>query len=259
MFKEHIRKRGTETSGKCFGLGDSRDFVFAGSRGVPPRDHHSQMPRTPKPKPRAKTKRKPKGSGGERRDEILRAATELFASEGYGRVTTRELAKRAGLSQTGLYIYFRTKEEILAAICDRTHDAMTAAFEAALADAKSPKQALSKLVRSYIEFGLAHPAEYQLTFTVSPETLAPIAKDFSKPFVAQEPGARSFLRFHDLLARLAKQGAPIAIDPMTAVQILWFVGHGAVSLLISRSHFPWVERNKLIDQLERFVLAGLAG
>ncbi len=173
-------------------------------------------------------------------------------------MTTRELAKRAGLSQTGLYIYFRTKEDILAAICDRTHDAMTAAFETALAEASTPQQALAKLVRSYIDFGLAHPAEYQLTFTVSPETLAPIEKDFSKPFVAQEPGARSFLRFHDLIAKLAKQGARITIDPMTAVQILWFVGHGTVSLLISRSHFPWVERSKLIDQLERFVLAGLA-
>ena len=46
------------------------------------------------------------------------AATELFASEGYGRVTTRELAKRVGISQTGLYIYFRTKEEILLAVFD---------------------------------------------------------------------------------------------------------------------------------------------
>src|SRR5438876_10243988 len=88
---------------------------------------------------RAKTVRKPKGFGGERRDEILAAATELFASEGFGRVTTRELARRVGISQTGLYIYFRTKEEILAAISDRTHDAMTAAFDAAIASAKSPQ------------------------------------------------------------------------------------------------------------------------
>jgi AcrR family transcriptional regulator len=222
------------------------------------------MPRTTKPKPKAKprkarTKRKPKGFGQERRDEILAAATELFASEGYGRVTTRELAKRAGLSQTGLYIYFRTKEEILAAIANRTHDAMTAAFDAAMAQARSPEQALSSLVRSYVEFGLAHPAEYQLTFTVSPETLAPIEKDFSKPFDAQEPGARSFLRFRDHLAALTKQGVRIKVDPTLAVQILWFVGHGAVSLLISRSHFPWSERKKLIDGLERFVRNGLTG
>ena len=45
---------------------------------------------------------------------------------------------------------------------------------------------------------------------------------------------------------------------MIAVQILWFVGHGAVSLLISRSHFPWSERKKLVNSLEQFVFAGLA-
>lgn len=206
-----------------------------------------------------KTVRKAKGFGGERRDEILAAATELFASEGFARVTTRELAKRVGISQTGLYVYFRTKEEILAAISDRTHDAMTAAFDAAVAQAKSPEDALSRLVRSYVDFGLAHPAEYQLTFTVSPETLAPIEKDFSKPFDAQEPGARSFLRFRDHLVALTSQGVRIKPDPMVAVQILWFVGHGAVSLLISRSHFPWAARKKLIEGLEQFVRAGLTG
>lgn len=201
--------------------------------------------------------RKARGFGQERRGEILAAATELFASEGYGRVTTRALAQKAGLSQTGLYVYFKTKEEILRAICDQTHDALTAEFDAAVATARSPGEALSKLVRSYINFGLAHPAEYQLTFTISPDALAPIEKDFSQPFDAQEPGARSFLRFRDHLVRMGKQGLKIGPDPMTAVQILWFVGHGAVSLLISRSHFPWSERKRLLNSLERFVLAGL--
>jgi AcrR family transcriptional regulator len=202
--------------------------------------------------------RKTRGFGQERRSEILAAATELFAAEGYGRVTTRALAERVGLSQTGLYVYFRTKEEILRAICDQTHDALTAAFDAAVASAGSPEDALRRLIRSYVDFGLTHPAAYQLTFTVSPDALAPIEKDLSRPFDAQEPGARSFLRFHDHLASLKKRGMPLGLDPMTAVQILWFVGHGAVSLLISRSHFPWAERETLIESLEHFVLAGLA-
>jgi AcrR family transcriptional regulator len=204
-----------------------------------------------------KPARKTRGFGQERRGEILAAATELFASEGYSRVTTRALARRVGLSQTGLYIYFQTKEEILRAICDQTHDALTAAFDAAIAAASTPEDALRRLVRSYVDFGLAHPAEYQLTFTVSPDALAPIEKDFSRPFDAQEPGARSFLRFRDHLASLDEAGVSLALDPMTAVQILWFVGHGAVSLLITRSHFPWSERAKLIASLEHFVLAGL--
>jgi AcrR family transcriptional regulator len=203
--------------------------------------------------------RKARGFGQERRGEILAAATELFASEGYGRVTTRALADKVGLSQTGLYIYFRTKEDILRAICDQTHEALTKEFDTAIAGARSPEEALRRLIRSYVDFGLAHPAQYQLTFTVSPETLAPIEKDFSQPFDALEPGAKSFLRFRDHLKALSKQGLRIAPDPMIAVQILWFVGHGAVSLLISRSHFPWSERKKLVNSLEQYVFAALAG
>jgi AcrR family transcriptional regulator len=202
--------------------------------------------------------RKTRGLGQERRGEILAAATELFAAAGYGRVTTRALADRVGLSQTGLYVYFRTKEEILRAICDQTHDALTAAFDAAMAAALSPQEALRRLIRSYIDFGLAHPAEYQLTFTVSPDALAPIEKDPSRPFDAQEPGARCFLRFRDHLLRLHEAGVMIGFEPMTAVQLLWFAGHGAVSLLLSRPHFPWAERERLIESLTEFALAGLA-
>ena len=45
--------------------------------------------------------------------EILTAAKQLFMSEGYETVTTRQLAERVGISQTGLYVYFKNKEEIL--------------------------------------------------------------------------------------------------------------------------------------------------
>ena len=47
-------------------------------------------------------RRKARGHGHERRSEILSAAKQLFISEGYETVTTRQLAERVGLSQTGL-------------------------------------------------------------------------------------------------------------------------------------------------------------
>ena len=40
-------------------------------------------------------------------------------SEGYETVTTRQLAQRAGISQPGLYLYFRNKEEILTELATR--------------------------------------------------------------------------------------------------------------------------------------------
>lgn len=210
-------------------------------------------------RPRAsKSQRKPKGAGQERRGEILAAAKALFMSEGFAKVTTRAIAKQAGLSQTGIYLYFPTKEDILRAIGEATHEALAAALDRAVAMPGTPREVFRRLIHGYVAFGLSHPAEYHLTFTVGPDALAPIGKDFSKAIEQQDAGARSFLRFRDHLARLAPKGVLGDLDPMLAAQMLWLVGHGAVSLLTTRSHFPWADRDALIAGLEEVVINGFA-
>jgi len=198
--------------------------------------------------------RKAKGSGHERREEILDAARALFAAEGYARVTTRAIAARAGLSQTGLYLYFPTKEDVLRAIGDATHEAMTGAFERAAAAPGTPRERFRRLIRAYLDFGLEHPADYQLTFTVAPEALAPIEKDFGRPTGDQGAGAQSFMRFAELVRAAAGETVFGGRDPLVITQMLWCVGHGAVSLLISRPNFPWADRETLLDGLETMVV-----
>jgi AcrR family transcriptional regulator len=205
-----------------------------------------------------RSQRKPKGSGQERRDEIIAAAKELFMTEGFAKVTTRAIAEKAGLSQTGVYLYFPAKEDILKAIGDETHDAISAAFDRAVARPGTPREIFRSLIHAYIDYGLSHPAEYHLTFTVGPDALTPMAKDFSRPHELQEAGARSFMRFRDHLAKLAPAGLMGDLDPMFATQMLWLVGHGAVSLLTTRSHFPWADRDALIAALEDVMINGLA-
>jgi AcrR family transcriptional regulator len=55
------------------------------------------------------------------RDEILAAATRLFAERGVADVTMSEIAQQAGLRQASLYYWFRRKEEILAEIVERVN------------------------------------------------------------------------------------------------------------------------------------------
>ncbi len=55
------------------------------------------------------------------RDEILAAATRLFAEQGVADVTMSEIASRAGLRQASLYYWFRRKEEILAEIVEQVN------------------------------------------------------------------------------------------------------------------------------------------
>lgn len=51
-----------------------------------------------------------------RRAEILRAARDAFAVNGYPAASLRGIAARAGLSQAGLSHHFGSKEELLAAV-----------------------------------------------------------------------------------------------------------------------------------------------
>lgn len=57
--------------------------------------------------------RGPYRKGLQRRREIIAAAAELFAEAGYTHSSMRELARRMGLTQTGVLHHFADKEELL--------------------------------------------------------------------------------------------------------------------------------------------------
>ncbi|MGW5239345.1 TetR family transcriptional regulator [Monashia sp. NPDC004114] len=63
--------------------------------------------------------RTPRGSyakGIAKREEILTAALDVIARNGYQRTSVRDLADAVGLSQAGLLHYFSSKEELFAEI-----------------------------------------------------------------------------------------------------------------------------------------------
>lgn len=64
------------------------------------------------------TRRVPRVSSEERRAQILRAATELFARQGFNGTTTREIADRVGVEETILFRLFPSKRELYWAVID---------------------------------------------------------------------------------------------------------------------------------------------
>ena len=57
-----------------------------------------------------------------RREQILGAATRVFAEKGFRRATTREVAREAGVSEGTIYNYFEDKDALLMAILDRLNE-----------------------------------------------------------------------------------------------------------------------------------------
>ena len=64
-----------------------------------------------------------------RRKQIMDAALELFAAEGYSHCSISQLAQHAGISKGLMYNYFESKEELLQAIVTKGIDLIMDSFD----------------------------------------------------------------------------------------------------------------------------------
>ncbi|NGO42408.1 TetR/AcrR family transcriptional regulator [Streptomyces ureilyticus] len=62
------------------------------------------------------TARGPYAKTPARRAEIVRAARDSFAENGYAKASLRDIAERSGITHAGLLHHFRNKDELLAAV-----------------------------------------------------------------------------------------------------------------------------------------------
>ena len=72
-----------------------------------------------------KSKAEP-GAPGPKRDAILRAAIDVFADRGYFNAQVADVARAAGVAAGTVYLYFRSKDDLLISIFER---GMRAALE----------------------------------------------------------------------------------------------------------------------------------
>ena len=184
------------------------------------------------------------------RQEILEAASRLFVEEGFQRVTMRRIAERIEYSPTTIYLHFKDKNELLAAVCDETFAQLTAKIERIRRSAPTPMAYLREGLRTYVEFGLAHPDQYVVTF-MSP---APAMPDSPQ---GQPIGQQAFETLRAGVQACADHGDIQTSDIEATAQALWAAVHGVTSLLISTKGFPFVQRSVLVDHLIDTALAGL--
>lgn len=76
-----------------------------------------------------------------RREQILRAAWRCVAREGFHKTTMADVIGESGLSAGAVYGYFKSKDEIITAIADRSIGTVGEVFHALLADGQAPHPA----------------------------------------------------------------------------------------------------------------------
>ncbi len=159
------------------------------------------------------------------KNDILDAANELFLQLGYEKTTMRKIADKIEYNPATIYSYFKNKEEIFYALQRKAFTAFYDAFSESLAEVTDPAEQLTKLGRTYISFGLKHPAYYDLMFIMR------------QPMQARQDdgwriGERNFERLKGTVKACMRKGYLPREDSDAMALMIWASVHGLVSLRI---------------------------
>jgi AcrR family transcriptional regulator len=83
---------------------------------------------------------------GEKRPLILRAATEVFAEQGFAAVTVAEIADHAGIGKGTVYEYFTSKEELLFAVFEWMNERIFERFQSVSAEEGAAHARLKRML-----------------------------------------------------------------------------------------------------------------
>ncbi len=169
-----------------------------------------------------------------RRAQIIVAARQIAALEGWPSVTVRRLADEISYSQPVLYAHFGSREGILAAVALEGFQELGLAMEKARKRAKRGN-AVELIAAAYLEFAASSPALYEVMFSLS----------LSLPFDDAATPSEMRSAFSQLLELFQGQGSRSEI----LSELFWASLHGIAELTRTK-RFP---RNRQKERVKALV------
>lgn len=93
---------------------------------------------------------RPEPPPGPKRDAILRAAIDVFAERGYFNAQVADVARAAGVAAGTVYLYFRSKDDLLVSIFERSMRIALAEGRDLAAAAADPRERLRRFARLHL-------------------------------------------------------------------------------------------------------------
>ena len=168
-----------------------------------------------------------------KRERILQEAVALFYARGFTGTTLDDIAAELGVTKPFIYTHFRSKNDLLAAVCQPTIELSVAAIQDAVDSTGTPTEKLRLAVAAFTRIVLERQANIAIFFreekNLAPEALAEIIQ-------AQK-------QFDRLLSKLLSDGiaagefeipdvslAALAIGGMISWSYTWHRPDGRLSL-----------------------------
>jgi AcrR family transcriptional regulator len=185
----------------------------------------------------------------DRRDRIIRAAITVFHRRGYHLTTTADIAREAGLTQSNLYNYVKSKHDVLFLVCDHLMSTYSKVIDEVCDRVEDPHTRLVEALRAITAVMSTYHHEVQLLYNET-HALEKADRAIVLNAISQFIG-----RFEQLLDDfLQSTGRKLPVDARIAANFLSFVP--AVTAL---RYWDLVlhQSEKCEDEIVGFILRGL--
>ena len=176
------------------------------------------------------------------RDLIIDTARRLFAQSGYQHISMRKIAQELNYSHGALYYHFKNKAELFYAIISRDYSSLNELLSEIINEDLGNKEKITKILLSFIQFGLDHPNHYELMF---------LTREREVQWQIQQAPNESYEQFAQVLSSLC--------GPKIHVQEIWFVIiaiHGFITKYC-RNEQSYEQVMGLAEGYVRFILKGI--
>src|SRR6058998_1150537 len=177
---------------------------------------------------KAATKRTSRNGSSGKRESILRAATRVFARNGYFNSKVADIARAADVADGTVYLYFKSKEEILHSIFDQNMAEAIAAGRKLIENLDDPREKLLRIARLHLE-RLGADRDLAVVFQVELRSSTKFMEEFSAAGFAEylnliratfEEGQRAGVFRQELNAKIVSKILFGALDEMATNWIL---------------------------------------
>lgn len=165
---------------------------------------------------------------GDKREAILRAAITVFAHNGYFNSKVADIASEAGVADGTVYLYFKSKEEILHSVFDRGVEEALAEAKRKIESISDPREKLRQIAYLHLE-RLGADRDLAVVFQVELRGSTKFMEEFSAAGFAEylslirstfEEGQQAGLFRPDLNAKVVSKILFGALDEMATNWIL---------------------------------------
>jgi TetR/AcrR family transcriptional regulator len=148
------------------------------------------------------------------REQILAAAEQEFAANGFGATTVQKIADTAGLPKSNVLYYFSNKKRIYYALMDDIMGRWNDVFSKVKAD-DDPATTLAGFIHTKMEMSRTHPLASRL-FALEIIQGAPVLREHLATTMQEWVRARS-----EVIQHWIDTGQMMPVDPVKLILLIW--------------------------------------